>query len=374
MTPRCARPTWAKASPDSAHLISRVVLFLSRCLILSRGPDNRMGRAGGILPCRIFFLAPIIEATSAKKTTRSQEHVFSTSGHWDFHQRSRCCRFGGRENPVKTRFALPLLLASVAAGSFLFEVGTAFSLDSVAQLLGAPGVRGIPPPGPVASDPGVRVGTPDAGDPIAGLSPGELAFFERGKTEFEEADGIDEGLGPTMNLDNCAGCHAQPATGGTSPFTNPQVAFANANGATNRIPPFIQANGPVREARFIRPPDGTRDGGVHALFTIAGRADAPGCALDQPDFDTQLALGNVIFRIPTPVFGAGLIEQIPDKVIRANQASYAILKGVLGISGRTNHNGNDGTVARFGWKAQNKSLLLFSGEAYNVEMGITNEL
>src|SRR5205807_1533351 len=71
---------------------------------------------------------------------------------------------------------------------------------------------------------------------------------------------------------------------------------------------------------------------------------------------------------------AGLIEQIPDKVIRANQAREAILKGALGISGRTNHNGNDGTVARFGWKAQNKSLLLFSGEAYNVEMGISNEL
>jgi CxxC motif-containing protein (DUF1111 family) len=37
-------------------------------------------------------------------------------------------------------------------------------------------------------------------------------------------------------------------------------------------------------------------------------------------------------------------------------------------------NGNDGTISRFGWKAQNQSLLLFSGEAYNVEMGITNEL
>src|SRR5207302_5421482 len=81
---------------------------------------------------------------------------------------------------------------------------------------------------PVASDPGVRFGTPDAGDPLAGLTAAELAFFERGKTEFEEADGTDEGLGPTMNLDSCAGCHAQPATGGTSPFTNPQVAFANA--------------------------------------------------------------------------------------------------------------------------------------------------
>ena len=249
---------------------------------------------------------------------------------------------------MKTRFALPLVLASAAAVSFLFQVETASSLD------------------PVASDPGVRFGAPDAGDPIAGLTAAELAFFERGKTEFEEADGTDEGLGPTMNLDSCAGC--------ASPFANPQVAFANSNGATNRIPAFIKADGPVREARFVRNADGTRDGGVHALFTIAGRADAPGCALEQPNFDAQLALGNVIFRIPTPVFGAGLIEQIPDKVIRANQASNAILKGVLGISGRTNHNGNDGTIARFGWKAQNKSLLLFSGEAYNVEMGITNEL
>src|SRR5207302_6668993 len=73
MTPRCARPTWAKASPDAAHLISRVVLFLSGCLILSRAHDSAIVRAGEILPCRIFFLASIIEATSGKKTTRSQE-------------------------------------------------------------------------------------------------------------------------------------------------------------------------------------------------------------------------------------------------------------------------------------------------------------
>jgi CxxC motif-containing protein (DUF1111 family) len=42
------------------------------------------------------------------------------------------------------------------------------------------------------------------------------------------------------------------------------------------------------------------------------------------------------------------------------------------ITGTPNRNGNDGTIGRFGWKAQNKSLLIFSGEAYNVEMGITN--
>src|SRR5207249_10204909 len=77
---------------------------------------------------------------------------------------------------------------------------------------------------------------------------------------------------------------------------------------------------------------------------------------------------------PTPTFGSGLIEQIPDWAILANRNANALVKASLGISGHPNQNGNDGTIARFGWKAQNKSLLLFSGEAYNVEMGITNEL
>ena len=39
-----------------------------------------------------------------------------------------------------------------------------------------------------------------------------------------------------------------------------------------------------------------------------------------------------------------------------------------------NHSPNDGTITRFGWKAQVKSLLMFAGEAYNVEQGVTNEL
>src|SRR5262249_53426449 len=50
------------------------------------------------------------------------------------------------------------------------------------------------------------------------------------------------------------------------------------------------------------------------------------------------------------------------------------LNNNLGITGDFNNNGNDGTISRFGWKAQNKSLHIFSGEAYNVEMGISNLL
>ncbi len=244
-----------------------------------------------------------------------------------------------------------------------------------------------PPDMSTARDPGVRGGAAGAGEPIAGLTETELEFFEAGKDEFLETDDVDEGLGPTLNLDSCRGCHLQPAVGGTSPAVNPQVALAAAKGATNRVPSFITEKGPVREARFVKNPNGTPDGGVHDLFTIAGRADAPGCALAQPDFEKELANHNVIFRIPTPVFGTGLIEHIPDREILANRGKDATRKKELAIhgranivlaghaiSGQANNNGNDGTVARFGWKAQNKSLLLFSGEAYNVEMGITNEL
>jgi len=264
-------------------------------------------------------------------------------------------------------------LASLSAVASVLLLQTTVSSESL-------------PASPQSRDPGVRAG-PGAGAPIENLSVSELTLFTAGKLDFEEVETPAEGLGPRMNLDSCSGCHSQPATGGTSPAVNPQVAFANSNGATNVIPSFITADGPVREVRFVRNPDGTPDGGVHSLFTIAGYPDAPGCVLRQDDFEGELARRNVIFRIPTPVFGAGLIEQIPDAAILANQAANAGQKKALGIRGRANivlafnaltglanKNGNDGTVARFGWKAQNKSLLMFAGEAYNVEMGITNEL
>ena len=269
------------------------------------------------------------------------------------------------------KFVVLLLLTLLAVGFFFFRADISSPVDSSSA----------------ARDPGVRAGAAGAGGPIAGLTETELAFFNAGKDDFEEEEQVAEGLGPTMNLGSCGGCHLQPSVGGTSPPLNPQVAFANMNGAANTVPSFITANGPVREVRFVRNPDGTSDGGVHDLFTIAGRADAPGCMLAQPDFKKALADRNVIFRIPTPLFGAGLIEQIPDNVILANQVHDAPTKESLkivgrpniilaghAISGQGNNNGNDGTVARFGWKAQNKSLLLFSGEAYNVEMGINNEL
>jgi CxxC motif-containing protein (DUF1111 family) len=221
------------------------------------------------------------------------------------------------------------------------------------------------------TDPGVRGGAAGAGGALSGISTNNSAFFTAGQAAFDAPELIADGLGPRFNLDSCGGCHAQPAVGGSSPATNPQVAVATASGARNTVPSFITRNGPIREARF------KSDGGVHALFVISGRNDgtsAAACAISQDDFATQLQNNNVIFRIPTPVFGAGLIEAIADPDLVANLAANATQKSALGIVGRFNRNGNDGTITRLGWKAQNKSLLLFSAEAYNVEMGISNEM
>src|SRR5215467_756672 len=222
------------------------------------------------------------------------------------------------------------------------------------------------------TDPGVRGGDPGAGDGLANLNDAEKKYFDVAKDVFQEVDDVAAGLGPRFNLDACSGCHSQPAIGGSAPAVNLQVAVAKA--ANNVLPSFITENGPVREARFVRNPDGSPDGGVHALFVITGRADAQGCNIKQPNFAAELARNTVVFQIPSPTFGLGLVENVSDGAFEAALAANGQQKRALGISGRFNRSGNDGTITKFGWKAQNKSLLMFSGEAYNVEMGVTNEL
>jgi CxxC motif-containing protein (DUF1111 family) len=241
-------------------------------------------------------------------------------------------------------------------------------------------------------DPGVRGGPAGAGGPLPGLTADETAFFQDGQARFAEIEvvqgGANNGLGPRFNSNQCFSCHSQPAIGGTSPAQNPLIEVATLDGAKNTVPWFITQNGPVREARFKKS-NGVPDGNVHDDFVITGRADAAGCNISQFDFlpagnplTGQGGNPNIIFRIPTPLFGAGLIESIPDSAILANMKANASAKAALGISGHANAHlsgnvnlsANDGTITRFGWKAQNKSLLLFAGEAYNVEMGISNQL
>jgi CxxC motif-containing protein (DUF1111 family) len=221
------------------------------------------------------------------------------------------------------------------------------------------------------------------------------------------------GLGPSFNSQSCFQCHSQPAVGGSSPgiinintapgvttqfisfqgtpfqFTeNPEIIAAHDRNATNVIPSFlpidvvsgpgfptVPTDGPVIEVRFVNGLAANGNaaavavGGVGELFTIQGRTDEPaGCNISQLNFTNT----PIAFRIPTPTYGLGLVENTPDLTLIKNLAAEQ--PNNFGVLGRFNISGNDGTITRFGWKAQNKSLLIFAGEASNVEMGVTNEL
>jgi CxxC motif-containing protein (DUF1111 family) len=237
------------------------------------------------------------------------------------------------------------------------------------------------------TDPGVQSASRGTGGTIidpANDPNGFTAFFNDGLVRFQEVEAVSNsanvGLGPRFNSNQCSSCHAQPAVGGTGAAVNPQFLFtSNGVAPGNTTPYFITANGPTLEARFpyFLTASGTANtkapnGGVEDLFTVTGRPDAGSCSLPQPNFSAAQAANDIVFRIPTPVFGAGLIENLDDSTLLINQAANIV--NHFGISGTFNRSGNDGTITRFGWKAQNKSLHIFAGEAYNVEMGVSNEL
>lgn len=238
-----------------------------------------------------------------------------------------------------------------------------------------------------AQDPGAQTASRGTGATLikANDDPnGFLAFFTDGQTRFQAVETVsgsaNVGLGPRFNSNQCSSCHAQPAVGGSGAAANPQFKFVSDGVAPHdTIPSFITADGPTREARFpfFLNANGTADrsspdGGVAEIFTVSGRSDAGSCNVAQPDFAAAIAANDIIYRIPTPMFGDGLIENLDDSTLLKNLAANSANR--LGISGTFNFSGNDGTITRYGWKAQDKSLQVFAGEAYNVEMGITNEL
>src|SRR5215475_2402755 len=130
------------------------------------------------------------------------------------------------------------------------------------------------------------------GSPVTGL--GELDPL------FPQSHTNSNGLGARHNADQCFVCHAQPTLGGSGGFIVPNPGQGTPQlpenplfrlvpqrfGKQNTVPSFEQQYGPIREVRFKYNADGTRDGGVHQLWTVKGittDSTIPSCALTQPN-------------------------------------------------------------------------------------------
>jgi CxxC motif-containing protein (DUF1111 family) len=192
-----------------------------------------------------------------------------------------------------------------------------------------------------------QTGRPLPGDPLPGLTAGEFEEFRLGLDDFTEVETAEEGLGPAFNGASCAVCHSVPSIGGAGVVAEVRAARRDEHGEFVELEPT--------------------SGSLFQIFSIPTHTCQP---VIPPE-------ANVISRrVPIPLFGAGLVEAIPDEVLLALDDSGD--RNGDGVSGRaavitdiaTGHR----RVGRFGWKAQQATLLAFGADAYRNEMGITNDL
>src|SRR6187401_665617 len=185
------------------------------------------------------------------------------------------------------------------------------------------------------------------GDPLSGITPVEFEEFRLGLDDFLEVETAEEGLGPAFNGASCAVCHNVPAIGGAGTIAEIRAGRRDASGRFQTL-------------------DATGETLFH-LFSIP----AHGCQAIVPPEANVFAR-----RVPIPLFGAGLVEAIPDDTIVALEDPFD--RDRDGVSGRAARIEDAATgerrIGRFGWKSQHATLLSFGADAYRNEMGITNDV
>lgn len=209
--------------------------------------------------------------------------------------------------------------------------------------LGLP-AQGGPPPPPPGGGSAARLPAPgQLGGPVAGLDAARRAEFADGFNVFRQRENAESGLGPVFNDASCIACHGAPAPGGGSRRAVTLFGRVDAAGAFD---PLVHLGGPLLQDRALRPSLRER---VPTEANVTAR------------------------RVTTPLFGAGLIEAIPDAALRTLAATPGKPDGIRGrVSLVRDLATGDERVGRFGWKAQHATLVAFSADAFAHELGVTN--
>lgn len=212
---------------------------------------------------------------------------------------------------------------------------------------------------------------------------GDLAF----EATFVSAPAPkNPGLGPIFNSVSCFSCHINDGRG-KAPNAGDQLlsllirlSLDGQNEHGGPLPvPFYGGQLQTR-AVFGKSPEGSVN--VSYTYITGAFPDGETYELRVPTFALQnLYAGSVAGiltspRIAPPVFGMGLLEAIPEATI----LSYQDINDIDGdgISGKANYvwniKENKTTLGRFGWKANNPSILQQVAAAYQEDMGITTFL
>jgi CxxC motif-containing protein (DUF1111 family) len=210
---------------------------------------------------------------------------------------------------------------------------------------------------------------------------------------------VNPGLGPLFNSSSCVACHINNGRGLQTkgqrvvrvsllkqdaslslPADHPYTLEAVA--ATANTPPVPGVGTQIQEQGvYGHPPEATVE--LTWQEQTGQYADGTSYSLRSPQLKltrwdgTPLADGVAVSnRIPLAVFGLGLVEAVPEVDILA-LADPEDRDGD-GISGRPNYVWDVAqqadTLGRFGWKANQPTLLQQTASAYANDMGVSNPL
>ncbi len=229
--------------------------------------------------------------------------------------------------------------------------------------------------------------------PAPNLSADGLAKHLAGDVEFEAVfvtvpAEVNPGLGPVYNNISCINCHVRDGRGRAptsgEKFTSMlfRVSLPNPEGDVTQGPVPVPGFGTQLNNRAIFgvPPEGT----VTIDYTEGELTTSDGVKvyLRTPNYRIEDAYQplpddvEISPRVAPVVFGLGLLEAIPESTILA-LVDEADRDGD-GISGKANFvwdvQKNGLSLGRFGWKANQPTLLQQVASAYHDDIGITTSL
>lgn len=226
------------------------------------------------------------------------------------------------------------------------------------------------------------------GHEIAGLSSRDAQVHEIGDAAFEQTfvaapAPINSGLGPIFNNVSCIACHHRDGKGTpTAGFTNSSLLFRLSIPGTDEeggAMPIEGFGGQLQDLAIFGKQAEARVS-ISYIDSVITYLQGENVNLRKPIYEVQnpyqaLPSNYMISpRLAPPVFGLGLLENIPEATILSFADEYDTDGD--GISGKPNYVWNPHTkqkeLGRFGLKANNPKVLTQVAGAYHQDMGITS--